>query len=225
MPILGSNPDDIKAYDEFVRGSEYSRISQDRNWEYVKKGWTGDYVYLEEKGEIVAALSILSVNSVDGKKLSYANRGPVCDFYDAETVIKLIEEAKPILEKHNSFLLRLDPEVRFDEELVGAYRRKGFDFRSRETNSHDFVQPRYNMILSLKGKDEEVLLAEFSPKTRYNIKIAEKKGVKTEYIESAKKGSEEEFNNAIDVFYKLTEIMAKRNGITFRPKDYFIRMF
>lgn len=224
MPILGNNPSVEKKYDKFVRASKFARVSQDRNWTHVKKGWVGEYVYLEDDGEIQAAMSILSVRAVGDKSLLYANRGPVCDFRDVDMVKKLILEAKPLFEKYNAFLLRLDPEFPWDQELIRRYREEGFHFRSRETDSHAFIQPRFNMILHLKGKSEADLLSSFSSKTRYNIGYAERKGVTTLFV-SHKKDGKEAVLSALDSFFELTKVMAERNGITHRPKDYFIRLF
>lgn len=223
MPILTDNQDNIKKYNEFVRSSPYSRAMQDRNWQHVKKGWDGHYVYLEENGKLTAALSILSINAVDGRKLFYANRGPVCDFSDIALVKKLIDEAKPLIDEYKPFLLRIDPEYKYDENLVGAYRKSGFVLRSRETNIHSFTQPRFNMVMNnIKGKSKEEVFDSISPKTRYNIRLSERKGVYTKYFETNDKGS---LNKAIDIFYELTKIMAERNKITHRPKDYFVRLF
>ncbi|NLM06712.1 MAG: aminoacyltransferase [Tissierellia bacterium] len=220
MPLL--EKDDIKkeAYDNFIRTSPYARISQDRNWHMVKGAWDEHYIYLEE-GKIIAALSILSIKAVGDKRLFYANRGPVCDFTDVNLVKRLVDEASKHIKDLDPFLLRIDPEFVYDDEVVKAYREAGFNLRSRETDIHSFTQPRFNMILKLKGKTEEEVFNEFSSKTRYNIRLAERKGVETDFVES----SSPKFLEAIDTFYDLTEIMAKRNGITYRPKDYFIRMF
>lgn len=221
MPILGNDENEIKKYDEFVRNSPYARVSQDRNWKHVKKGWGGHYVYLEENGKIIAALSILYVNAVNDKKLFYANRGPVCDFYDIDLVTRLIKEAEPIIEKDKPFVLRMDPEVLYDEKLLEEYRKRGFTFRSREEDNHAFIQPRFNMILRLKGRAEYEVFEALHPKTKYNIRLAERKGIETRFVTA----DSPELPEAIDTFYELTKIMAKRQGVTFRPKDYFLRLF
>ncbi len=221
MPILDNSEKNIEKYNEFVRHSPYARASQDMNWEHVKKGWDSHYVYLEENEEITAALSILSINAVGDKKLFYANRGPVCDFYDTYLVAKLLNEAKPLIEKHKPFLLRLDPEVKYDETLINRYKSLGYTFRSRETNSHAFIQPRFNMVLRISGKTMEEVFEEFHPKTKYNIRLADRKGIKTDFL----KPEDPEFEKSLDDFFELTKIMAQRQSITHRPKDYFVRLF
>lgn len=218
MPILDkSNKTMVKKYQDFILNSSYSKLSQDMRWEKVKNTWNSDYVYLEDPQtkEITAALSILSIKAVDGKSLMYANRGPVCDFYDIDTVTKLINEAYSVAKKNNAFLLRIDPEVYYDQNLIDQYRKKGFTFRGHEAETHSFTQPHYNMIMDLSSGTEEEVLASMHSKTRYNIRLSDRKGITTRWGRS---------QADIDIFYELTKIMAERQGITYRPKDYFERM-
>ncbi len=218
MPVLDKNNQAmVEKYQNFILNSPYSKLSQDMRWEKVKNTWDSDYVYLEDPQtkEITAALSILSIKAVDGKRLMYANRGPVCDFYDIDTVSKLIDEALPVAQKNNAFVLRIDPEVYYDQSLIDQYKQKGFTFRGRETNIHSFTQPHYNMIMDISSGDEEKILSSFHSKTRYNIRLAKRKGIQTRWGRSQEE---------IDIFHALTKIMAERQGITYRPKEYFERM-
>ncbi len=218
MPILNKNDKAmVQKYQDFVQNSPYGKLSQDMRWEKVKNTWNSDYVYLEdpETKEITAALSILSIKAVDGKCLMYANRGPVCDFYDINTTTKLIDEARSLAEKHNAFLLRIDPEVYYDQDLVDQYRSKGFTFRGHEADVHSFTQPHYNMIMDISAGTEEEVMASMHSKTRYNIRLSERKGITTRWGRT---------QADIDIFHDLTGIMAERQGITYRPKNYFERM-
>ena len=216
MPVLDkSNAADVARYENFIKSSPYGRATQDMNWSQVKNNWESDYVYLEENGEIIAALSILSVEAVDDASFSYASRGPVSDFTDIELTKRLIEEAKPVIEAKNSFLLRIDPAFKYDEEIVNLYRDAGFKFRSRETEIKSFSQPRYDMILDLKDKTSEEVLKEFRQNTRYSVRQSIKKGVTTRWSRTPED---------LDIFYDMTIIMAERQGITYRHKSYFERL-
>ncbi|NMX02115.1 peptidoglycan bridge formation glycyltransferase FemA/FemB family protein [Mobiluncus mulieris] len=222
MPILDYDSPQIAAFDDFVRHSPYARCPQDRQWSQVKQNWDSHFVYLESEGHITAAMSVLSLKVANGKRLFYANRGPVCDFYDTDLVTRLIAEATPLIRERDGFLLRLDPEVRWDGELVSRYRDLGYVFRSRETDLGDFIQPRFNMILPLSPNTTPAeLMAEFNQKTRYNIRLSQRKGCTTQYY-SWQSHREAEVLAAIDKFYELTEIMAQRNSITYRNKAYFV---
>ena len=91
----------------------------------------------------------------------------------------------------------------------------GYDFRSVGIDTHAFTQPRYNMIIDLSSQDEDEIFESFSSKGRYNIRKSIRAGIKT-----ICKTDEE----SLDIFYELTKIMAERQGIGHRPKDYYERL-
>lgn len=214
MPIV-NNDQDLIRYNDFVRNSEYARPMQDTNWSKIKSNWTHGFVYLEENKQIIAAMSVIGIKNTNGKHFLYAPRGPVCDFKDTKLVEALIKEAEPLREKYDAFLLRMDPELNFDEKLVYDYRKMGYDFRSVGIDTHSFTQPRYNMIIDLSSQDEDEIFESFSSKGRYNIRKSIRAGIKT-----ICKTDEE----SLDIFYELTKIMAERQGIGHRPKDYYERL-
>ncbi len=159
MPILQQNDAAAVArYTEFVTRSPWGNLMQDRGWAHVKKGWVGEQVYLEQNGEITAAMSIIFAPAVAGRTLAYAPRGPVCDPYDTETIAALMQEAAPALKKHRAFLLRFDPETPYTDELIAKYEKLGLRCRARNCGLHDQIQPRFNMFLPLEGKTLEELM-------------------------------------------------------------------
>lgn len=214
MPIV-NNDQDLIRYNDFIRNSEYARPMQDTNWSKIKSNWTHDFVYLEENKQIIAAMSVIGIKNTNGKHFLYAPRGPVCDFKDTKLVEALIKEVEPLREKYDAFLLRMDPELNFDEKLVYDYRKMGYDFRSVGIDTHAFTQPRYNMIIDLSSQDEDEIFESFSSKGRYNIRKSIRAGIKTICKTDQK---------SLDIFYELTKIMAERQGIGHRPKDYYERL-
>ena len=217
MPILDcSNKKEVKKYNDFLNSHKNVSIMQSLEWGKVKKGWKVEAVYLEENKKIVAAMTVL-LKKVPGlnSHLMYAAKGPVCDCYDIETVKKLIEEAKPIVEKYKVFALRMDPELKRDSKLESLYRENGFKVRNEGKDKVSLIQPRYNMILDLEGETEESLMKRFSEKTRYNIRLSKRKGVTVRYshdVEDLKK------------FYELYEITGKRDNFLYRGYEYFEHM-
>lgn len=216
MPIVDqSNAADVARYEQFIRTAPFATATQDTAWSHVKNNWKPMYVYLEEAGKIIASMSILMVNAVEDKMLAYCCKGPVCDPKDVALVDRLMKEAKFYVEEQNAFVLRIDPEVLYEEELVEAYEGLGYRLRSRNVSSHATTQPRFNMVLNLKGKSSDDLLASFHSKTRYNIRLAKRKGVEVRYSHSIED---------LKIFHELYVIMSERHGITYRPYNYFERM-
>ncbi|MDO5026319.1 MAG: peptidoglycan bridge formation glycyltransferase FemA/FemB family protein [Tissierellia bacterium] len=214
MPLVETE-EQLKKYKEFLKDNPYAKPMQDPAWGQVKNNWTQDLVYVEENKQIIAAMSVLGIKNTNGKVFLYAPRGPVCDFRNYKLVNRLIQEATVLRDKYDAFLLRMDPEFPFEEKPIYEYRKLGYDFRSVGDDIRSFTQPRYNMILDTDGFDKESLLKSFSSKGRYNIRKSAREGI------VSKKETNEE---TLETFYQLTKIMADRQGINHRPKDYFRRL-
>ncbi len=75
---------------------------------------------------------------------------------------------------------------------------------------HD-MQPRQNLIMNIARTEEELLQA-MKSKTRYNIRLAQKKGVEV-VISKEKK--------YIDAFYKLVKQTAARKHVSFHEKLHY----
>lgn len=76
------------------------------------------------------------------------------------------------------------------------------------------IQPQSTVIVDLQH-DESDLLAAMKPKTRYNVKLAERRGVT---VHDAGAG-------ALDRWYLLHRDMARRQGITHHSEHYFRELF
>ncbi|WJY27631.1 lipid II:glycine glycyltransferase FemX [Sporosarcina trichiuri] len=216
MPILDkNNAADVGRYNAFIRSSPHRALTQDLNWSHVKDDWGNEQVYLEEEGEIVAAMSLLIKRVPGGYSLLYAPRGPVCDVYDEKKVAALIKEAEPLAKKHKAFALKMDPEAAYDDRLDRIYRDAGYTVHNSEAGKDDLIQPRMNMIVQLDGKDEETLMAGFRKKTRNLIRSAAKKGVETSWART---------DDYLTAFYDIYKTMAERNHITTRSYEYFVKL-
>ena len=216
MPILNHNDlKKVEEYQNFVRTSPFANATQDLGWEKVKDGWIGEQVYLEEDGKIIAAMSLIIRRAFAGFSLMYAPRAPICDFSDTQLVKRLLDEAKPLAKEYRAFVLRFDPELPRLPQLEEEYRKMGLKVRNDGCDKYDLIQPRYNMILNLDEPSFDELMPHFSEKTRYNIRLAARKGVTVHWSRS-----EEDLKK----FFDLYEITAVRDKIGHRPYEYFKRM-
>ena len=74
-------------------------------------------------------------------------------------------------------MLKLDPDVEIsDTEFLSIMKRIGF---RQNTGGKNFegIQPRFVFRLDVEGKTAEEVMEGFASKTRYNIRLAERKGV------------------------------------------------
>lgn len=217
MPILDKNNiEEVKRYTEFLNNSKYTRLTQTIEWSNVKNNWSHEIVYLEENGKIIAGISIL-IEKIDKLKTSfaYSPRGPVCDIYDIKLVKRLIDEAYPVMKKYNAYCLKFDPPFKNDENLKNIYKSNGFIVSKSGCDHDKVIQPQYDAILNIAGMSEEKLMKTFSEKTRYNIRLSNRKGVNVRFSRSIED---------LKIFYDLYTITTIRDKIGKRDFDYFKRM-
>ncbi len=101
-------------------------------------------------------------------------------------------------------------------EDVAALVQSGFTVRKAP---HD-MQPRENFVIDLSGS-EDALLARMKSKTRYNIRLAQKKGVTVTVVSY----SDETFASTLDVFMDLLAATAHRKGVVFHDRMHYEKMF
>ncbi|WP_306483664.1 peptidoglycan bridge formation glycyltransferase FemA/FemB family protein [Anaerococcus sp.] len=213
MILDKNNKDLVKKYNDFIKNSPYGNFMQDMRWANIKANWESVYFYVEEDGEIKGALSVLYIRDGKvGKNFFYATRGPVCDLRDIELVKKLIDEASAFAKENDGFLLRIDPLVRRDEDLVKLYAENGITIRHDKTTSS---QPLLNMVLDIDGRDGEEIFKNFSKNTRKHTRKSYRDGIETREV-----GEE-----GVDILYKQVVDTAERAGINHRPYEYFKALY
>lgn len=201
---------------QFIANSPHSALTQTFGWAKVKNNWQPHYFYLEEAGKITAALSVLSIydKTIDGR-FFYAPRGPVCALEDIERVAELLEEASAYARAHGGFLLRVDPEIGENSELEELYSQRGYYFQKDHGATS---QPLQSLVLDFTEhgyQDAEEILNSLSKSTRKTVRRSYRLGISNHV------GSRAD----LPEFYRILEIMNKYHGITYRPYDYFERLY
>ena len=121
----------------------------------------------------------------------------------------------------NTLCVRFDPDVDFstpelrDEFNYGVVLVSFADRLKVRKNSVD-IQPPDTTIVDLT-KTEDEILSSMKSKWRYNIHLAERKGV---YIEKIS-GNDINLSEKIDIFYTVYKITSERDGIALHPKSYY----
>jgi len=172
---------------------------------------------VKDKDEVIMYFQMIKYPLLFGKNYFYIPYGPVSKTINQNILIelkeKLIEEAK----KENAVFVRLDftPAVN-DKENIKLF-SKVLKHSPKYTYKSSYFQLRSEWFLDLK-KTEEEILKEMHEKTRYSVRLADRRGVKTEIVTS-------NFDEYFDTFCELMEVTSKRNGFHLHSRDYYESIF
>ena len=207
----------LEEYTEFTENHERSHILQSYQWGLVKSAWTNEFVIVrDEQGKIEGTLSIL-IRKIPMFPCTfmYAPRGPICDLHNKDVLKRITDGAKEIAKKYNAMTLKIDTDTpASDSEYAEIMKSLGYRLKNDYYNLEG-VQARFLMRVDLKDKTEEEIMQSFHHKTRYNIRVAIKKGVEI------KVGTRED----IPKFFELMKTTGERDGFVIRDIDYFYRMY
>lgn len=166
-------------YEAFISSHPKGHFAQSSLWGKQKSAWLWRAVAVRgEDGRIRGSLALLIRKApIFGVSMLYACRGPVCDLDDRETLAQLMEGARALAKTYHGYVIKIDPDVPRENEAFRSM-LESFGFRCmQEGKNFEGIQPRFVFRLELAGRTEEEMLASFSQKTRYNIRLAVRKGV------------------------------------------------
>ena len=208
---------DSKVY-EFLQNNPKTNFMQSPEWARVKTEWKNEFITVEdENGNLKGTMSILlrKVPFIN-RQIMYAPRGFVCDVHDKETLKELTTKAQEIAKKYRAFIFRLDPDVlQSDEEFKKIITELGYKTKKNIKNIGQVLQPKYVFRLNVKDKTEEELLQSFESKTRYNIRLARRKGV------TVRQGTRDD----LKIFYDIMKTTGSRDNFFIRPLSYFQKIY
>jgi len=121
-----------------------------------------------------------------------------------------IKTLKKITRENNCIFIKLEPKIEVTQRHSDTVTLQKLEFVSGRP-----LFTKYNFVLDVTPGEEE-LLAGMKQKTRYNIRIAEKKGVTVEIDNSRK---------AFEKYLELTQETTKRQGFYAHSSDYHRKMW
>jgi len=147
-----------------------------------------------------------------------------------KTCNKKIQELIDLAKKEKAGWIRVEP---VNAEILAIIKKT---VKNKIIKAPHDMQPRETLIMDI-SKSEEEILAGMKSKTRYNIKLAEKKGIKIfnnchlELVSGSNSDSEmpkrvrHDKHFYIEEFLRLTKIMSERQGIVTHDENYYRKMF
>ena len=208
--------DTLQEFEAFVAGHPKGHFLQSHQWAAVKGSWKWEAVAVRNSdGNICGAFSVL-IRKLPALPYTfmYSARGPVCDINDKATLTELERGAAALAKKHKAYAFTLDPDVLSCETgFIESMKALGFDHKSG-SKDFDGIQPNYVFRLNVKDKTEDELLGAFHSKTRYNLRLSERKGVTVRLC-----GKE-----MLPDFARIMLETGNRDGFITRPQSYFETM-
>ena len=194
----------LRGWDELVAANpDGGQVLQTRAWGEFKRrwGWQPGYWVANTRAGDVAVL-VLRRHVAPFGDLLYIPKGP--GVTDPADLIDML--AEPAL-RRGAFLLKLDPEI--EEAAFDPGRWQAAGLRRAPA---DVQMNRATILVDLRP-DEDALLASFKPKTRYNIRLAARRGVHVDAVAA------DDANLA--TMYALMAETQSRAGFFLRRREYF----
>jgi peptidoglycan pentaglycine glycine transferase (the first glycine) len=185
-----------------LAGLPYRHVLQTWEWGQFKGrwGWTPRYFLNEE--HTAATLVLRRTFSPLKLNILYVPRGPALDYSDGALVDQVLGDLVAVARRDRAIFVKIDPDL--DQPDRSILLDRGWRYSAEQ------IQFRNTMLIDLtRGEDE--LLAAMKPKTRYNVRLAQKKGVE---IRPGDLGD-------LDLLYHLYAETARRDGFIIRPIDYY----
>ncbi len=206
--IQAEAPESDEEWNRFLLHHPRGHLLQSYQWAQFKSryGWSPSRVLVREAGRIVAGAQVL-FRDVRLASVAYAPKAPVVDFADDALVSILFEGLHRLCRRRRAAFLRIEPDEPDDAGLAERLAAMGFRPGGK-------VQPRSTLVLHIQGEEEDIL-AGMKSKTRYNIRLAERKGV------TVREGSEED----VSTFYRMSVVTSVRNEFPIHEAGYYLHAY
>ncbi len=190
------------AWDELLAAAPGGHVLQSWAWGELKArfGWRVQRV------AVGGALAQVLFRPLPGGlgTIAYVPKGPLADYGDAGSFKALLHAIRPLAQKQRALCLKIEPDLEDAPALAERLRALGF------RPSPQVIQPRRTILVDLTA-DREELLRRMKQKTRYNVRLAARKGV------TVRAGSEADLAS----FYDLMETTARRDGFGIHTRAYY----
>jgi len=184
-------------WDDYLSGSHPdAHVLQSSAWGELKAdfGWQPLRVKIGEVGA-----QVLFRRLPLGLTVAYIPKGPVGSDWKA-----LLPELEQICRQKHAVFLRVEPDAWEDTAAVLAARLPGFQAAQP-------VQPRRTILIDLRGSEAD-WLARMKQKTRYNIRLAQKKGATIR----------RPLLDELPLLYHMYAETSLRDGFVIRDQAYYL---
>ena len=220
--------EDAATWDGALLALPNPHILQSWAWGEFKSrhGWRTTRLLFEEGGETVAAALVLR-RKLPRLPVSilYVPKGPTLDWRRADLAKQVVQELASLARRERALFVKIDPDVYYSGDAPAFSPRPTQATAIGEMleslgwrTSAEQIQFRNTLLLDLERQEDE-LLAAMKQKTRYNVRLAARRGVSVRSIGADH--SQSERDAALSQFYQLYAETGRRDGFAIRPPDYY----
>ena len=220
----------------FLQTYEFGQVKAKYGWSPLYAVWDADGRWNVESDPnllstfntpVAAAMilkrQIISKGFAARFSILYSPKGPLLDWTNESLRNRVLQDLQTFAKKQGAIFVKIDPDVVLGtgvpeseedvidnggQAVVSELKRMGWEFASAQ------IQFKNTVLIDLIPTEEE-LLARMKPKTRYNIRLAEKKGV------ILRVGTLED----LPMLYKMYAETSVRDGFLIRDEGYYQTMW
>jgi lipid II:glycine glycyltransferase (peptidoglycan interpeptide bridge formation enzyme) len=215
-------------WDQLISHLPDPHLLQTWEWSRVKSrfGWSASAAVWDSPGgagQVAAGMILRRPIAIgrlgSGASMLYCPKGPLADWSDAATRDRLLDDLQQTAAREHAIFVKIDPDVvvatgipsglSSDQHEPGKAVMAEF-MRRRWRYSAEQVQFRNTVLLQL-AFSESALLERMKPKTRYNIRLAQRKGV------SVRAGRPDE----LSMLYNMYAQTSLRDHFAIRDEEYY----
>lgn len=194
-------------WDGALASLPYAHVLQSWAWGEIKArhGWAPARVlYLE--GNVPRAAALILRRPLPGTPwgVMYVPKGPILPYDDTALFARVLGELERAAREQNAIFTKVDPDVRANASAAAALSQRGWRVSDEQIQFHNTI------TLDLTRSETE-LLAAMKPKWRYNLRLADKRGVKVVL------GAED----ALQSLYEMYAETGARDGFVIRSFLYY----
>ncbi len=215
-----------EGWNDLIAGLPGAHFLQTWQWGRIKAayGWQPQPWVWQHHGGPAAAALVLKRRLGPGLSVLYLPRGPLLDWTQEDLQEQVLEDLQSLARRQRALWLKIDPDlpVAFGEpgspeehpHPPGQAAQKALSRRGWRYSSEQVQFP--NTVWVDLTADERTILARMKQKTRYNIRLATRKGVRVRVAQQAADW---------DWLYRMYADTAQRDGFLIRPRAYYRRVW
>ncbi len=218
---------DPAEWNQQIKNLPGAHALQTWQWAQVKSqfGWEPHpLVWQDASRKVIAGALVLQrrvINQVFGMRLSvmYVPRGPLLDWANQDLAETVLQDLQSFARKNGAIFIKIDPDLPLGfgvpgeedaeanavgENILALVKSEGWRF------SDEQIQFRNTVEVDLRP-DEEDLLMRMKSKTRYNVRLAARRGV------TVHPGGMKD----IDLLYQMYAHTSVRDDFLIRSQEYY----